>query len=175
MTGLEQRLKTDVLGGAQVRLGSTEFAEAYEAAVLDLRRPTKAQQKVIEECAVALRRGQSQRADGPPGAGKTYVGLALLLRFLEMSEWTREMNYAVGAPFWRHVQTGETRWDVPPQEKILLVVRSAPLAYFIAKWICWRHAHEPERWNDLLSRLHVLCEVETTAAQEASSSTASPP
>ena len=28
-------------------------------------------------------------------------------------EWRREMNYAEGKPFWRHAQTGETRWEPP--------------------------------------------------------------
>ena len=29
-------------------------------------------------------------------------------------EWRREMNWAEGKPFWRHAQTGETRWEPPP-------------------------------------------------------------
>ena len=31
-------------------------------------------------------------------------------------EWIGEMNYAEGKPFWRHTQTGETRWEPPPLE-----------------------------------------------------------
>ena len=31
----------------------------------------------------------------------------------DVGSWQREMNYAVGKPFWRHTLTGETRWQEP--------------------------------------------------------------
>ena len=83
MAELERRLKVDVLGGLQVRLGSTEFALAYEAAVLDLSKPTSVQRDAIDMIYVYImcEGGQSERfarVDGPPGTGKSFVGVALL-------------------------------------------------------------------------------------------------
>ena len=136
---------------AGVRLGwsvdATPLVESYETAVLQLEQLTPHQEQKLREsrdllsstaggestAGSLLQRMRSTprkgvRLDAPPGCGKTFIALHLLLERLQRGE------------------------------HVLFVCRTRALALFVAKWICFRRAHEPETWPGLLGRLEAIFE-----------------
>ena len=119
-------------------MDATPLIESYETAVLQLEQLTPHQEQKLQDCRQLLettvttskpgKPGTGVRLDAPPGCGKTFIALHLLLERLQRGE------------------------------HVLFVCRTRALALFVAKWICLRRVHEPEAWIALLGRLVAVFE-----------------
>jgi hypothetical protein len=123
-------LKKQILpGNCLVEADYSGFARMFEKAMLKMDKLTPHQESKLSEC---LEDGAKRvHIVAPAGAGKTFLALHLIIKFLQDASEEQDNDGAC----------------------VLFVAKNRALAFFVAKWL-----HAREHGSELLQRLYLLYE-----------------
>jgi len=122
--------QADAESEINIRIDMKHFAERFEKLMCEFEEPTEHQKVKLAEYEAE---GGSLHITAPAGAGKTFVGVRLMLEVLELS----------------------SDGEVPI--RVLFVASNEAMAIFVANWICKRLVKDAMAHRDaVLQRLHLL-------------------
>eukprot|EP01049_Picozoa_sp_SAG25_P009825 SAG25_NODE_1010_length_4313_cov_1.562411_1_plen_1437_part_11 len=151
----EEKADYKDLGDLTISVDKTQFAERYEASVLNLNKLTPHQRLKLEECLSTDDADGMQVAEpgvhvkAPAGAGKTFVALHLMLSMLEHRKGST-VTELDGVKF-----ADGRGLTIKRRRKVLFIAKNRPLAMFVTKWLAHRVKGAKSR-EFVLKNLHVL-------------------